>query len=57
MAGSKSSVARNRGVTVHAWFDFTYYDGLLSFAQGCYSGQGPVVWMGQPLPEVEASRV
>lgn len=54
---SESNAARNRGVTVHAWFDFTYYDGLLSFAQGCYSGQGPVVWMGQPLPEVEASRV
>jgi hypothetical protein len=51
------SAAQPRGVTVHAWLDFIYYDGLLSFAQGCYAGQGPVVWMGEPLPRVEASRV
>jgi hypothetical protein len=51
------SVAQPRGVTVYAWLDYIYYDGLLTFAQGCYSGQGPVFWMGEPLPKVEESRV
>jgi hypothetical protein len=57
MADGTPSAARNLGVTVNAWFDHIYYDGLLTFAQGCYVGQGPVVWMGQELPRIEASRV
>ena len=47
-----ASPFESRGTTVWAWFDLTYYDGLLTFAQGCYRGAGPVVFCGERLPRV-----
>ena len=44
--------ARVSGVTVWAWFDHAYYDGLWTFALGCYRGQGPVTFCGAVLPRV-----
>lgn len=52
MTTPESSAAIVRGVTVWVWLDHIYYDGLLTFQQGCYRGQGPVKWIEQELPRV-----
>jgi hypothetical protein len=52
VAGIDYSTHATNGVTVWVWFDHAYYDGLMQFARGCYSGDGPVYWLGEELPEV-----
>jgi hypothetical protein len=44
------------GTTVWCSLDNIYYDGLMTIEMGCYSGQGPVHWLGRELPEVQPNR-
>jgi len=39
-------------MTIHVWFDYGYYDGLLAWRQGCFTGEGRVSWCGEELPRV-----
>jgi len=40
-------------MTIYVWCEYSYYDGLFTFARGVVVGAGDVKWLGEELLEVE----